>query len=86
MKFTPTILNDIYDGAITNWDNKLIAKVNPGVTLPDQTIIPVRRIDWSGDTFIFTSYLWYGDKTSWNHASPYYGPQLYLRVVAVGHR
>ena len=76
LKLTPTILNDIYDGAITNWDNKLIAKVNSGVTLPNQTIIPIRRIDSSGDTFIFTSYMWYGDKTSWNHAAPYYGPQL----------
>lgn len=76
LKLTATILNDIYDGGITNWDSKLIAKVNPGVTLPNQTIIPIRRIDSSGDTFIFTSYMWYGDKTSWNHAAPYYGPQL----------
>jgi phosphate transport system substrate-binding protein len=76
LKLTPTILNDIYDGGITNWDNKQIAKVNPGVSLPNQTIIPIRRIDSSGDTFLFTSYMFYGDKSSWNHAAPYYGPQL----------
>ncbi|MGB9111186.1 MAG: phosphate ABC transporter substrate-binding protein PstS [Acidimicrobiales bacterium] len=75
LKLTPTIVNDLYNGAITNWDNKLIAKANPGVTLPNQKVIPVRRSDGSGDTFLITSYVWYGDKTSWNHAAPYYGPQ-----------
>jgi phosphate transport system substrate-binding protein len=76
LKLTPTIINDIYDGGITNWNNKLISKANPGVKLPNQKIIPIRRIDSSGDTFLFTSYMFYGDKSSWNHAAPYYGPQL----------
>ncbi len=77
LHITATILNDMYDGAIANWDNKLIAKVNPGVTLPNLAITPVRRSDSSGDTFIFTSYLYYGDKTSWNHPAPYLGPNLF---------
>ena len=77
LRLTATILADMYDGAIANWDNKLIAKANPGVTLPDQAVIPIRRSDSSGDTFLFTSYLYYGDKNSWNKAAPYLGPNLF---------
>ena len=44
--------------------------------LPDKAIIPVRRVDSSGDTFIFTSYLYYGDRSSWTRQSQYDGPQL----------
>src|SRR5271166_774655 len=31
--------------------------MNPGVNLPHQTIVPIRREDASGDTFIFTQFL-----------------------------
>jgi len=74
VRLSPVILNDIYNGSITNWNNKRIKAINPGITFPNLKIVPVRRSDGSGDTFIFTSYLWYGDKTSWNHPAPYYGP------------
>ena len=54
--------------------------MNPGVTLPHQTIIPVRRADGSGDTFIFTQFLdfsadkWennpgYGTTVSWPYVT-----------------
>ncbi len=74
---TPGIVNDIYDGAITNWNSPRIAKINSGLTLPNLTIVPVRRLDSSGDTFLFTSYLYVGDKHSWNHLARYSGPSLY---------
>ncbi len=51
-----TILAEIYEGTITNWDNALIKGANPGVTLPDQAITPIYRSDSSGDTYIFTTY------------------------------
>ncbi len=51
-----TILAQIYDGTITNWDDSEIAYANPGVTLPDATIAPVVRSDSSGDTYIFSTY------------------------------
>jgi len=76
VRLSATIINDIYNGSITNWDNKRIKSLNPGISFPNLTIVPIRRLDSSGDTFIFTSYMWYGDKTSWNHPGPYYGPQL----------
>ncbi len=50
-----TILSMIYQGAITTWNNPLIAAANPGVALPSNTIVPIHRSDGSGDTFMWTS-------------------------------
>ncbi|HEX2668239.1 MAG TPA: phosphate ABC transporter substrate-binding protein PstS [Gammaproteobacteria bacterium] len=51
------VLADIYLGKITNWNDKAIAALNPGLTLPDSTIAVVHRADGSGTTFTFTNYL-----------------------------
>jgi phosphate transport system substrate-binding protein len=51
------VLAGIYQGKINQWDDPAIAKINPGVKLPHNTIVPVHRTDGSGDTFIFTQYL-----------------------------
>ncbi|QIQ22061.1 phosphate ABC transporter substrate-binding protein PstS [Zophobihabitans entericus] len=50
-------LGDIYLGKITKWNDPAIAKLNPDLTLPNQTINVVRRADGSGTSFVFTSYL-----------------------------
>jgi phosphate transport system substrate-binding protein len=52
----PTIAN-IYLGTITNWNDAAIAKLNPGVKLPDLAIAPVYRSDGSGTTAQFTQFL-----------------------------
>lgn len=52
----PTIAN-IYLGKITKWNDAAIAKLNPGVKLPDSAIAVVHRSDGSGTTFIFADYL-----------------------------
>lgn len=57
LKFTPQILAGIYLGTITNWSDKEIAAANPGVSLPNQSIIVVHRSDGSGTTFVWTDYL-----------------------------
>lgn len=57
LKLTGVILADIYLGKITKWNDVAIAKLNPGVKLPEQTIAVVRRADGSGTSFIFTNYL-----------------------------
>ncbi|MBV8048624.1 MAG: phosphate ABC transporter substrate-binding protein PstS [Paludibacterium sp.] len=57
MKFTGPLLADIYLGKVKTWNDPAIAKLNPGVKLPKDTIFPVRRADGSGTTFIFTNYL-----------------------------
>ena len=57
IRFSGNVLAQIYQGKITNWDAPQLASLNPGVTLPNLAIVPVRRVDSSGDTFIFTSFL-----------------------------
>ncbi|MDE2367447.1 MAG: phosphate ABC transporter substrate-binding protein PstS [Burkholderiales bacterium] len=54
---TGQVLGDIYLGKITKWNDPALAKLNPGVALPDADIAPVRRADGSGTTFLFTNYL-----------------------------
>ena len=44
-------------GKIARWNDPLIAKLNPGVTLRPMPITPVYRSDSSGTTAIFSSYL-----------------------------
>ena len=51
------VLADIYMGEITHWNDPRIAKLNPELKLPDETIITVHRSDGSGTTFNFTNYL-----------------------------
>lgn len=57
LRFSPEVLAGIYLGKITNWNDPLIAKDNPGVGLPNQPILVVHRVDGSGTTYIFTDYL-----------------------------
>lgn len=65
LNMNATFLADVYLGTITNWNNSLLQAANPGVSLPSHAIIPVARSDSSGDTFLFTSYLYMGD-AAWN--------------------
>jgi phosphate transport system substrate-binding protein len=57
LKFTPQALAGIYLGKITKWNDPAIAKANPGVKLPDASIVVVHRSDGSGTTFVWTDYL-----------------------------
>lgn len=47
----------IFLGQITNWSDPLIAESNPGVTLPDLSLVTVVRQDSSGTTYAFTKNL-----------------------------
>ncbi len=87
LKLDGDTLAAIYSGRITEWDAAPIAAMNPGVKLPHQQIVPVRRADGSGDTFIFTQFLdftnqqWsdgigYGTSVAW--------PQLATERAATG--
>jgi phosphate transport system substrate-binding protein len=57
LKFTPDVIAGIYLGRISSWNDPAIAKVNPGVSLPNQPIVVVHRSDGSGTTYIWTDYL-----------------------------
>lgn len=63
LKLDGPTLAGIFTGKITSWDAPEIAAMNPGVTLPHQTIVPIRREDASGDTFIFTQFLDFSTQT-----------------------
>ena len=81
LKLSPKVLVGMYDGTIKTWNNPLIHALNPGVPLPNTPVVPVHRLDGSGDTFLFTSYLstefsaWsrtygYGTTVAWPHGVP----------------
>jgi phosphate transport system substrate-binding protein len=57
LKFDGPTIADIFLGKITKWNDKRIAGLNAGVTLPDADIIVVHRSDGSGTSYIFTDYL-----------------------------
>jgi phosphate transport system substrate-binding protein len=51
------VVADIYLAKIKKWNDPEIAKLNPGLSLPNMSITPVHRSDGSGTTFTFTDYL-----------------------------
>ena len=51
------VLADIYLGRIQHWDDPRVAALNPQAKLPHLPVLPVRRADASGTTYIFTEYL-----------------------------
>ena len=66
LKLSGDVLAKIYQGKIVKWNDPAIAALNSGVSLPATTIVPVRRVDSSGDTFIFTSFL-SATNTAWQN-------------------
>jgi len=60
-------LSDIFQGTLTNWSDKRIALLNPGLQIPAGDITVVTRADGSGTTAIFTNYLSKVNK-SWKDA------------------
>ena len=63
LKLSGPVLADIYSGKIRDWDAAPIAAINRGVQLPHHAIVPVRRADASGDTFIFSQFLTFTTET-----------------------
>ncbi len=57
LKFTGSILADIYMGKIKTWDDPALKAINPGAPLPKAAINVVHRSDGSGTSFNWTHYL-----------------------------
>ncbi len=51
------VIADIFLGKVKNWNDPAIAALNVGVSLPDASIVVVRRSDGSGTTYCFVDYL-----------------------------
>jgi phosphate transport system substrate-binding protein len=70
LKLDGPTLAGIYSGKITMWDAPAIVAMNPGTQMPHQTIVPIRRAEASGDTFIFTQFLDFSTQT-WEYRIGY---------------
>ncbi len=57
LKLSREVYVDILLGKINKWNDPAIAKINPGVQLPDREITVVHRSDGSGTTGVFTQHL-----------------------------
>jgi len=57
LKLTPELLEGIFLGKITKWNDQEIAGINNGINLPDMNITVVYRSDGSGTTYIFSDYM-----------------------------
>ncbi len=57
LKLTGPVLAGIFRGRITRWSDPAIKSLNPELPLPSAQIAVVHRLDGSGTTFNWTSYL-----------------------------
>jgi len=57
LKFTGPLLADIFLGKIVKWNDPALARLNPGVNLPNMDITVAHRSDGSGTTYIWVDYL-----------------------------
>ena len=57
LKLTDELLEKIFLGEITNWNDPLIKKNNPGLNFPDLQVNVIYRSDGSGTTHIFSDYM-----------------------------
>ena len=57
LRFTGSVLANIYLGKIKRWNDAEITHLNPGVTLPDADIAVIHRSDGSGTTFNWVNFL-----------------------------
>ncbi|MGD0311502.1 MAG: substrate-binding domain-containing protein [Acidimicrobiales bacterium] len=56
----------IFTDVITNWDDPAIAADNPGLKLPDQTIVPVVRSDGAGSSYFLSQWMISQYPSLWN--------------------
>jgi len=57
LRFSGKVLAQIFMGEIKNWHDPAIAKLNPGVSLPELPIKVVHRSSGKGSNYMFTDFL-----------------------------
>ena len=57
LKLDGPLVADIFMGKVAKWNDRRIAALNPGVSLPNLDLLVTHRSDGSGTSFIFTDYL-----------------------------
>ena len=68
LNLTGALLADIYNGTIGSWSDSRIQAINPGVSLPSQTIYTVHRSDSAGTTYVLSDFL--------SQSSPYWAAHV----------
>ena len=57
LKMTPELLENVFMGTVTKWNDPKMKAVNPDIKFPDTKITVVYRSDGSGTTNIFSDYM-----------------------------
>jgi len=57
LRFSGDVLAEVYLGRISHWNDPAIAKLNPGVALPNLPIRVIYRPAGKGSNYVFTEYL-----------------------------
>ncbi len=57
LKLSDKLLEKIFMGELTNWNDPLLKSENPDISFPDKEITFVHRSDGSGTTYIFSDYM-----------------------------
>ena len=84
LNITGSVLADIYLGKVQYWDNAKIKKVNRGVKLPHEKVVPIYRSDSSGTSYNFTDYLSHVSKAWKNSVGKGTQPSFPVGVGAKG--
>ena len=66
LRLSGEVVTKIFTGAITNWNDPAIQADNPGLAMPDKSIVPVVRSDGSGSTAQFTLWMSKQHPDLWN--------------------
>ncbi len=66
LRLSPVNIFKIFTGSITNWDDPALAADNPGLHLPNQSIVPVVRSDGSGTSYELSAWMINQDPALWN--------------------
>jgi phosphate ABC transporter phosphate-binding protein len=66
LRLSGAAIAGIFTGVITKWNDPIIAKDNPGLTLPAIQIVPVVRSDGSGATAEFTEWMLATQPSYWD--------------------
>jgi phosphate transport system substrate-binding protein len=57
LNFSGDVLGEIYLGSVKSWQDSRIAKLNPGVPLPNLSVKVIHRSPGKGSNYIFTEFL-----------------------------
>lgn len=69
LRLAPDTIAGLFSGRVRSWDDPVVRRDNPGVTLPATPVRPVHRADNSGTTGNFTRFLAATAAGSWPHGA-----------------